>query len=343
MSKHTLKSTHHKSFENNITAGTTQTQAGGTALTADINTIITTANDNDAVVLPTIKEGDEIKILNDGAKDLQVFPASGNNLGNGLNQSMILESNERIKFFAKSETEWDIEDSTEILHGAMGEEDNTTAFTISKVTELHCYHSTGLAAEDVAGWNYQSGGTRVIDEILNEGGGDIRVRTSTAHNLAVGDVISQNNMIPTDSNYTKVFVVKTIVDSIHYTVTATYTAGVTSGTMNKAATLTCQDIAAGAYLITYDISAIATVSGEIFKFFVYKNATKIPRTKRKKTFTLNSQLYDVSKSVIDHIDSGDKISLVLRNATAAMSWQVSVAALFIVPDVTPAVYVAVTV
>ena len=320
MTNHILKSTKHKSFQNNITASTTQTQAGGTALTADINTIITTANDNDAVVLPTIKEGDEIKILNDGAKDLQIFPASGNNLGNGLNQSMILESNERIKFFAKSETEWDIEDSTEILHGAMGEEDNTTAFTISKVTELHCYHSTGLATEDVAGWNYQSGETKTIDEILDAGSGDIRVRTTTVHNLAVGDIISQNNM--TDSAYAKVFAVKTIVDTTHYTVTATYTAGGT-GTLNKAATLTCQDIASGAYLITYDVSAIAAVSGEIFKFFVYKNATKIPRTKRKKTFTLNSKLYDVSKSVIDHIDSGDKISLVLRNTTAAgnITWE----------------------
>jgi len=316
---HTFKQNHHKSQEFGITASTTQTQGNGT-LTANVNEISTIANNDDTVTLPIEVEGFEIVIINNGANTLKIFPPVGDDLGNGTNISTELEVNEEIKLLKLENNSWHIEGTTEIFHGAMGEEDNTTAFTISKVTELHCYHSTGLAAEDVAGWNYQSGETKVIDEILDAGSGDIRVRTTTVHNLAVGDIISQNNMA--DSAYAKVFVVKTIVDTTHYTVTATYTAGGT-GTLNKAATLTCQAIAKGAYLITYDVSAIAAVSGETFKFFVYKNATKIPKTKRKKTFTLNSKLYDVSKSVVVHVDSGDKISLVLRNTTAAgnITWE----------------------
>jgi len=313
MSNHTIKSSHHISFENNITASTTQTQAGGTALTAHINTINTVANDNDAVVLLTIKEGDETNILNDGVKILQIFPASGNDLGNGLNISMILESNERIKFYAKSDTEWDIEDSTEIFHTEMHDEDNTDAFVISKVNENHCYHSNGIILGDVVGWKFDNGGTAAIASIADGSAGEITVTTTGSHNLAVGDIVSQTNL--TDSNYVGIFIVNTITDTTHYKVTATW--GVTgTGTMDKASTLTCNPNASGAYALTYDLSGTSEINNDIFKFFIYKNTTKIAGTKRKRKFSSTDEK-DVTKGTIVHIDGNDKILMVLKNTTGA--------------------------
>jgi len=309
---HTLKANHHKSFETEITASTTQTQGNG-AITSHINEIKTVANDNDTITLPTASEGIEIAIINNGAKKLQIFPASGNDLGNGLNLSTILEDNEEIKLFATSDTVWHIEDTTEIFHAEMHDEDNTDAFVISKINENHCYHSNGIVIGDTVGWTFQNGETKVIDEILDEGSGDIRVRTTAVHNLAVGDIISQNNM--TDSAYAKVFVVKTIIDTTHYIVTATYTAGGT-GTMNKASTLTCKPISSGAYALTYDLSGTSETNNDIFKFFIYKNATKIAGTKRKKKLSSTDDT-DVTKGTIVHIDANDKISLVLKNTSGA--------------------------
>lgn len=311
MADHTLKSTTHKSFESDITASVIQTQGSG-QITAQFNRIIIVANTNDTITLPVPKEFDEIFIINDGVNDLQIFPVVGNNLGNGLNAPMILEAKERINFFANSETVWEIEYTTEIFHAEIHDEDNTDAFVISKVNENHCYHSNGIIIGDVGGWKFQNGETVPIASITDAGSGDITVETTGNHSLAVKDVISQNNITPTNAAYTKVFVVKSIVDSTHYTVTAVFTATAT-GTMNQAATLTCEPIAAGTYALTYDLSAIAETNNDIFKFFIYKNATKIPGTKRKKKFNLEG---DVSKGAVTHIDSGDKISLVMKNTTS---------------------------
>ena len=61
------------------TASTTQTQAGGTAITAAA-VAVTTANANDAVRLPKGYAGLEIFIANLSANDLDVFPAVGDTI-----------------------------------------------------------------------------------------------------------------------------------------------------------------------------------------------------------------------------------------------------------------------
>ncbi len=65
------------SATNSITSGTTQTQAGATALTSRFNRVDGHANTDDGVKLPTAVEGREVIILNDSATaDLQVWPAT---------------------------------------------------------------------------------------------------------------------------------------------------------------------------------------------------------------------------------------------------------------------------
>jgi len=64
-----------KSVTNSITAGATQTQAGATALTKDINRVTTVGADNDGVKLPSAAARLEILIINDdAAQDIQIWP-----------------------------------------------------------------------------------------------------------------------------------------------------------------------------------------------------------------------------------------------------------------------------
>ena len=66
-----------------ITASTTQSQGQG-ALTAEINEISTVANASDTVTLITAAAGVNQTIINNGANDLQIFPASGDDLSRSV-------------------------------------------------------------------------------------------------------------------------------------------------------------------------------------------------------------------------------------------------------------------
>ena len=73
-----------RSVTNGITAGSTQTQAGATALTTDINRVTVVATASDGVKLPTAAGGYEILIINDDSTDaLQVWPASDDKIDGG--------------------------------------------------------------------------------------------------------------------------------------------------------------------------------------------------------------------------------------------------------------------
>ena len=66
-----------KSISNSITAGSTQTQAGATALTADINRVTVSGTNGDGVALPTASAGREILIINDDStQTIQIWPGS---------------------------------------------------------------------------------------------------------------------------------------------------------------------------------------------------------------------------------------------------------------------------
>lgn len=95
-----------RSVNASITASTTQTQGQG-ALTRDINEISTCANANDTVTLPSAIAGQQCLVINNGANTLQVFPASGDNLGAGVNTSTTIVSGSRKLFVAFDSTNWE--------------------------------------------------------------------------------------------------------------------------------------------------------------------------------------------------------------------------------------------
>ena len=89
-----------------LTASTTQTQGNG-ALTAEINEVSVCANANDTVTLPTAVAGLKIVIINNGAQTLQIFPASGDNLGAGVNTATTLAAAGNVTYAAFDATNWE--------------------------------------------------------------------------------------------------------------------------------------------------------------------------------------------------------------------------------------------
>ena len=99
-----------KSVTNSITAGSTQTQAGATALTADINRVTTVGSDGDGVKLPTAAAGLEILIINDDAgQDIKIWPNTGDAIdggsANAVDSTALGEGASR-RYIAMDATNW---------------------------------------------------------------------------------------------------------------------------------------------------------------------------------------------------------------------------------------------
>ena len=90
-----------------ITASTTQTQ-GQQPLVTEINNVSTCANANDVVTLPAAVAGAQCVIFNNGAQTLQIFPASGDNLGAGVDASATLNAGSNRRYVAFDSTNWEI-------------------------------------------------------------------------------------------------------------------------------------------------------------------------------------------------------------------------------------------
>ncbi len=92
-----------------LTAGTTQTQADGLALTKQINEVSTVANANDTVVLPTAVAGDTCIVINNAASNaMRIFPFVGDDLGAGANTQLTiaLAAGWMAVFYAYDATNW---------------------------------------------------------------------------------------------------------------------------------------------------------------------------------------------------------------------------------------------
>jgi hypothetical protein len=74
-----------------LTASVTQTQAGGLALTAQVNEVATVANASDAVTLAVMTPGQWQEVYNDGAHAMKVFPGASQAIdAAGANASVTL-------------------------------------------------------------------------------------------------------------------------------------------------------------------------------------------------------------------------------------------------------------
>lgn len=98
---------HIKQRDVGLTASTTQTQVGALGLNSSYNEVATVANANDAVRAPFVQKGTQLKILNNGANVLQVFPSASDDIGAGVNASITIEAGGIGIFSGRSSSLWD--------------------------------------------------------------------------------------------------------------------------------------------------------------------------------------------------------------------------------------------
>ena len=302
-----------------ITASTTQTQGNG-ALTAQINEISVVANLNDTVTLPAAIKGVEITIINQGANTLQIFPASGHDLGLGTDNPTTLESNKSIEYIAYDDDNWYPESAIIVFHGEMIDEDNTDPFVVNDAgADFQAYHTNGMVAGNLDGFTFDIGGAGTSFPIASiadgvDSGNDIEVTTTGSHGLAEGDIVSQTNLA--NSAYVGIFIIKAIISATQYEVAAVFTATGT-GTMDQAATLTANVNAEGDYYISWAASAISATSNETFDFQLYKGESVISGTKARRKFGTSADFGSFSGIGIVHLNGGDKICFALSNEDSA--------------------------
>jgi hypothetical protein len=298
-----------------LTAGTTQTQADGLALTTEINEVAVVANPNDTVVLPEAAAGRRVTIIHNGANTLRMYPKPNDDLGAGVDVFKELEPNEVIEFVAYDAVNWHVEASTETLHAEMFDTENTDAFVVNAQTDDHMYHTNGLTGGDLAGWTFDAGGagTSIAINSIADGaasGVDIAVTCGAAHGLAVGDIVSQSNL--TSAVYTGVFVVKAIISPTIYEVAAVFTATDT-GTMDQAATLICTAGSQGSYKLNWSLSATAVSNNDIFVFAVHVEAAHQNKSNIERKFGIAADIGAVSGAALIDVGSGEHVSFMVRN------------------------------
>lgn len=299
-----------------ITASTSQSQGNG-ALSSSLNQISAVGNPDDVVTLPVAFAGRICIIDNDGANVLQIFPASGDNLGAGVDLSVQLEPNEAIEFTAFDGTSWHSIASTEIIHAEMFDTENTDEYTINDASDFgdfHSYHSNGISAGDLAGWTFDAGGAGssfAVDEVA-QASSDIRYRTTSAHGFVAGDIVSLTNFA--DSAYVGVFIVTNVSDTTHFDVTAAFTLTGT-GTAEQGASLKCGVGRAGQYQVMYSIAAFVEANNDVFDFTVFVQATRQASCNQRRKYGVGADVGSVSGVSIITIADGDQVSIGISNTT----------------------------
>jgi len=98
-----------RTVTNSITAGSTQTQAGATALTSELNRLTTVGTTGDGVKLPTAEAGLVCVIRNDGANAAQIWPNTSDSIDGGSANAVdsnSLASGSVREYFAVDATNW---------------------------------------------------------------------------------------------------------------------------------------------------------------------------------------------------------------------------------------------
>ena len=126
----------NRSLETSINAGGTQTQAGATALTKDMNIVTVSGSDGDGVKLPTAVVGSEITIINadaSGSNTIQIWPNTSDTINGGSANavdSSTLSTGEARTYIAETTTNW-----ASVSPGVSGAA-NVTTLTATGNTEI---------------------------------------------------------------------------------------------------------------------------------------------------------------------------------------------------------------
>ena len=102
---------YYSSITDSITAGTTQTQAGATALTTQVNRVTVSGTNGDGVKLPTAVAGARVLIINaDAAQTIQIWPNTSDTIDSGSADAVdsnTLAAGAEREYVANDTTNWD--------------------------------------------------------------------------------------------------------------------------------------------------------------------------------------------------------------------------------------------
>jgi hypothetical protein len=148
--------------EDAITAGTTQTQAGATALTEEVNRVTVVGTDGDGVKLPAAAAGGRVTVRNaDASEYLQVWPASSDAIDTGAVDAVDADPigpGAWRTYVAKDGTTWEREaQKSEFYVGSFTRDltlsagNQTVSGPTFKPTSIIMLASTGAAGEGSIG------------------------------------------------------------------------------------------------------------------------------------------------------------------------------------------------
>ena len=94
-----------------VSAGVTATNPGvqgDNPITTQITEVSVVANTNDAVTAPAAVAGREFTVINNGMQTLEIWPASGDNLGSGVDTAVTLAAGSNVTYVAYDATNWEV-------------------------------------------------------------------------------------------------------------------------------------------------------------------------------------------------------------------------------------------
>jgi hypothetical protein len=80
---------------------------GDVPLTTTYNVVTTCAHANDAVTMPPALAGRRVTIWNKGAQTLEIWPASGDDCGSGVDTAVTLAASSHVTYVARDATNWE--------------------------------------------------------------------------------------------------------------------------------------------------------------------------------------------------------------------------------------------
>ena len=296
------------SITSGITASTTQTQGQGQLIT-DINEISVVANNNDTNTMPSILvPGIKSDVINNGANTLQLFPATGHDLGAGTNIPVLLPPSTNIRAVSYTLTEWAIVPSSNAIFGEMIILDNSTALTINSQDKFHAVRL--MSAGSLGNFTFHTGSTGSITNTADNGG-ILRI-TSATHGLTTGDVVTITGLTTAAQNdVTTITVIDPSTfdcDDIAF-VTASET-----GTWNHGSHLVAGNGVSGIYQITVSTSLSSASANKTFEYNVFLNTTIQTKSTTKRRFG-SGDIGNSGSSSMVNITDGDQIWLGIQNQT----------------------------
>ena len=172
-----LEGTYH--LTTGLAASTTQTQGQATQNSSEYSEITTVANPNDVITLGGVAVGRKITIVNSGANILQIFPSSGDDLGQGVDTSTTLAVGHSVTFLGLDSINWSVHALSDVGGGSPLSAAHTSPLTVqgvgSPVLSVTITVGAGSPADDTIIKSTTKGGNIILQSTQLTGSPEVAI------------------------------------------------------------------------------------------------------------------------------------------------------------------------